>query len=124
LLKRLRRTQLRKFSKSEIENIVDQHLVKIRELCDPEEVILFGSALTDAFDEMSDIDFVLIFPSEEIAKESSRKLYRAHNKPSAADYLCIDRSTFDRKSKIGGVYFIAKNDGKQVWNRKIDNSHG
>ncbi len=85
----------------------------IKEHTQPDKLIFFGSVTTDLFDACSDIDVVAVYPDLESATLARRKLYGSprpeigHN----LDILCVDRTTYDKKSQIGGVFFIAAESG-------------
>lgn len=82
------------------------------------EAILFGSALGSRFNGLSDLDFVVVFADEKELKEGQRSLYsKTPLFPCPVDLVCVTREDFDRRSQIGGVLFIAREDGR-VFERK------
>ncbi|MFZ4405093.1 MAG: nucleotidyltransferase domain-containing protein [Pseudobdellovibrionaceae bacterium] len=113
-----------------MKNLIRQSLVKaplaIREqlmhtvagfifsLTKPQNIIFFGSVITENFDDWSDIDVVAIYDSLVDADQARRKIYGAKQPQikHPLEILCVDADTFSSKSKIGGVYFIAANDGR------------
>ncbi len=115
MLHRILRLNNRKFSAGEIEVLVKQALNVISDIARPEELYLFGSAVSGSFDEESDLDFVLVYPDAVEAESSRRKLtrQRAHF-PCSIDLVCMSQSEFARKSESGGVSFLAVNEGKRL----------
>lgn len=78
-----------------------------------EQVILFGSALGKDFNGFSDLDFVVVFADERELKEGQRSLYsKTPLFPCPVDLVCVTRADFQRRSRIGGVLFIAREDGR------------
>lgn len=118
-MKHLQRYFLRKYERSEVDALIWNAANRIRALIDSaEEIIVFGSALTDLFDDLSDLDLVIIFPDVVSARIAEKGLYRAaHSFARPIDFLCVDRETYTEKSKIGGVYWIAAHEGRLVWQR-------
>ncbi|MBI1861962.1 MAG: nucleotidyltransferase domain-containing protein [Deltaproteobacteria bacterium] len=114
-MKNLLRTFSRKWTRGEIDAFVDGAVSHIQKISRPRRAILFGSALTDHFDEASDLDLVLIFESLEEASQAEKILYRqAHTFPCSIDFLCIDEKSFQEKSEIGGVFWIAAREGRPL----------
>lgn len=115
-MRNLNRLQLRKYTPKEIEELVNKVVNRVVQLSNPEEIIVFGSAVSNQFDDQSDVDLVVIFDTAERAAAAGKILYR---KPVFADrgvdYLCVDRQTYNRKSQIGGVYFVARLEGRTVY---------
>lgn len=115
-MKNLRRLQLRKYSAVEIEQEVDQVLHWVLSVCNPLKIILLGSALGNQFDDCSDIDLVLIFKSKEDAREARKRLYtsmRPVQRP--VECLCVDAEKFNEMSNVGGIYWVAKKEGKVLF---------
>lgn len=117
-MQNLTRLFLPKFSNDQINKLVSPLLAAILERTAPSAVLLFGSAARGDFDACSDLDFVVIYPSLEIASEARHKLYQ--QRPASAhavDFLCVDEATFLQRSKLGGVYFNAAIEGKWLYKR-------
>ena len=113
MLKELNRISSPPLSVLQKDKLIRQSVELIRELTLPIQVILFGSAVNGKFDEYSDLDFVLVFPDIKTAKASRKILYSNSSKfMTGVDFLCVDEKTFSEKSKLGGVYFIAANEGR------------
>lgn len=80
----------------------------------PLRIIFFGSITTDHFDDWSDIDVIAIYSSLVEADQARRILYtsRRPDLGHSIEILCVDDSTYRSKSEIGGVYFIAREEGR------------
>ena len=114
----LRRLQLRKYSRSEVDEIISKATTTIVGLVRPKRVIVFGSALSDQFDDHSDLDFVVILDAPEDVKRPRQALYRnGLLETRSCDFLCVDEAAFTRKSEFGGVYYVAATEGRSVFER-------
>ena len=112
LMIQLQRLQLPKKTFAEVEPLAREVTAEIVRLVHPEKVILFGSAVDGRFDEASDLDFVVVFKTHEEASLGRAALYRnGHIAGRIIDFLCVDEETFRTKSGLGGVYFVAAQDG-------------
>lgn len=120
-MKNIRRYFLRKYCRSEIEKIIDETMSRIRGVAPAvEQIIVFGSALTNFFDDESDLDLVLIFATPAETRLGERALYRvAHTFNREIDFLCIEKDAFQQKAALGGVYWLAANEGMQVFPRAL-----
>ena len=109
------RMRSRKYSAFEIDTLVSKALAVIRANTDPLIIYLFGSALGDNFDDSSDLDFLLVFRTKQEAASSRKLLYRqGHLFDRGVDFVFVDRISFESKSELGGVCFIAKQEGRQL----------
>ena len=113
----IQRHFLRKYSRDEVDSLVVEAAARIRTLVPGVvEITVFGSALTDHFDDVADLDLVLIFGDEVAAHAAEKLLYRnAHTFSRPIDFLCVDRKTFKEKSDVGGVFWIAAKEGRVVY---------
>ncbi len=103
-------------SPQEIDCLVKQELANILACCKPETVILFGSAARQQMRTCSDLDLIVIFSSaDEI--EQGKTSYYCSPRPRTwpVDVLFISRIDFDHRSKRGGVYLIAAEEGKIIY---------
>lgn len=115
-MKNIQRLFLRKYTAPEVEMIVKSATETIVKLVNPTRVIVFGSATSNQFDDASDLDFVVVFDTADEAKQGRLTLYRnGHLEGRIVDFLCVDEATYRRKSQVGGVYFIAAEEGKIVY---------
>jgi predicted nucleotidyltransferase len=113
-MRNIERLSLQKFSPAAKEPLFEKTLAFIEEKTPALEVIFFGSIVTDQFDAWSDIDVVAIYPSREAADQARRTIYGSRRPEfgHSIEVLCVDQATFDEKSKTGGVYFIAQQEGR------------
>ena len=112
-MQNLNRLRLRKYSREETAEIIRKATLTIVSLCTPVKVIAFGSSVTGSFDDASDLDFVVVFSSLEEALNGRRLLYRnGHLEGRIVDFICVDLKTFEAKSVLGGIYWVAVNEGR------------
>lgn len=115
-MKSIARKNLEPIEQEELESLVNTFLSVIVEQTSPLKVYLFGSAVTGCFDSASDLDFLVVYEDKDKAKLASKQLYRTRPIPSQpTDYICVDRKSFDNKSTIGGVCYVAANEGKLLF---------
>lgn len=110
----LNRLGLPKISKNKREELMRSAAQFITANSTPLEIIFFGSIISEGFDEASDIDLLLIYKTLEEADQARRKLYgcmQPKNLEHNLEMICVDQETFSRKSKVGGICFIALNEG-------------
>ncbi len=107
----------RKLNASEIDELVNTLLREVLPLSGIEEVRLFGSAARNEMTEASDLDLIFIFSDVESAKSASKQVHQKRKESAAwpTDIICIDRVAYDERSKVGGVFMIAKEEGKTVF---------
>lgn len=82
----------------------------------PIKIIFFGSIVTDKFDADSDIDLLAIYQTQNEADAARRVLYSTLQPTldHPLEMICIDEATFEKKSAVGGIYFVAQAEGK-IW---------
>ncbi len=83
----------------------------------PQKIIFFGSILTSSFDSCSDIDTLIIYDTLETADQARRSLYQS-KRPElghSLEFICVDQESFLRKSKIGGICFVADTEGAVLY---------
>lgn len=111
----LREKNARRLNQTEKDGLIQRLREVISNSVSPEKVILFGSILTEEFDEHSDIDVLVVFASKVEAKEGLRVLYRARSElPCSVDFICVDRDHYERFSKMGGVCYVAATEGRTL----------
>ena len=112
----LKRRRLLAFDRPAIDSLAEQVLQFALVRCRPELVILFGSAVAGKFDEMSDLDLLLIFSDLSTATAARRKLYSGRPLDNhSVDFVCMARADYDRKKDSGGIAYVAKNEGKILY---------
>lgn len=79
-------------------------------------ILLFGSAVHGSMTTASDLDVVLVFGTKESCLQG-RKLVPYLRKKAVwpMDLICVDEETFKAKSEIGGIYFVAKREGRVLF---------
>lgn len=108
----------RKLSLSEIQTHVDGLLEDFSHLDGLKRILLFGSAARGTMSEASDIDAVLIFDSLENASYYRKKIHSLRVKTKwPADLICVDEAQFNERSQIGGVLFVAREEGCVLFER-------
>jgi len=111
------RAHLRKYNKIEREHLLNVVIKQVILVYNPLAIYAIGSILTENFDEVSDIDLVVIFQS---AKEALNS-WRLRSKirpfiPCSLDIISFDIEIFNYKKNIGGIAFIAISEGICVYN--------
>lgn len=87
----------------------------LKDVMNPLQVILFGSAVTGPFYEDSDFDLLIVFESGDQAKCSWRnfsKIRRASKR--SLDIVPMSKDEFDRKKNTGGIAMVAFNEGRRL----------
>lgn len=100
---------------TKIKEIEDLKLA-ILSLCQPKQLILFGSALSEFWSRGSDIDLALIFESQvdlECAKNKLRQKALTQNR--SYDLLFYTENEFLEKSCTGGVCQIIREQGRVIY---------
>ena len=82
----------------------------------PHSLFLFGSAAENKMTDQSDFDLLVVCTSEAEVLRARRQFSKIRSSlPARAfDVVWMLKSEFDRKSQIGGVAFIALNDGRRL----------
>ena len=108
----------KKISKAETDKLVEIVVQELSVLEGLMGMVLFGSAANYTMDEASDIDVVMIFESIARAKEASKIVHTLRRQATwPMDILCIDVNTFNKKSRVGGVYYIVRREGRTVFGK-------
>ncbi|MBI4402922.1 MAG: hypothetical protein HY537_02100, partial [Deltaproteobacteria bacterium] len=88
----------------------------ILSLCKPLRIILIGSALGCDFDDCSDLDFVLLFDTKMDARDARKRLYTSMRPiQRSIECICVDMETFKQAAEIGGIFWVAKQEGKLLY---------
>jgi predicted nucleotidyltransferase len=114
----LGRLYLPKIARTVRDKLMQEAVKFVRAEAMPIQIIFFGSVLTENFDEASDIDLLLIFATQSEADAARHALYRARKPQTIAhplEMICIDKATYDKKSQIGGICFVARNEGRSFY---------
>ncbi len=97
---------------SEQDALIHRAHQEIRARSNPLKVILFGSAGRGEMTDASDLDFVVVVRTPQEVKQTQRdlnQLSRILDWP--VDCLVVSEVECSAKSQIGGVYFIAADEG-------------
>ncbi|MCX7979363.1 MAG: nucleotidyltransferase domain-containing protein [Bdellovibrionaceae bacterium] len=78
------------------------------------EAYLFGSAAEGTFTHDSDLDFLIVVANEEHAKILQAEVLRPGFTDIAVDWIFKTKESFEARKKIGGVCFIAHNNGRRL----------
>jgi predicted nucleotidyltransferase len=80
----------------------------------PWRAIVFGSYATGTANEDSDIDVLIVCRTEEDIRRVREKIYSNLSGPMTSvpvDFVFVSKSEFERKKNMGGVCFMAHNEG-------------
>ena len=103
----------RQLTQAEISSIVRQKLSWILQSCDPDRVILFGSAARGEMTEASDVDLIVIFANRELKEQAAEKLWK--NRPAndwPHDLIMHTQESFREScAKGGGASWLAAREG-------------
>jgi predicted nucleotidyltransferase len=84
-------------------------------------ILCFGSALTDFFDDFSDIDLLVVYKSKDQIRNAYKSLYSAQPfRDRSVDFVCVDQETYRYKSQIGGICFTAATEGRLVFDKEVN----
>lgn len=72
-----------------------KHIKSIYQPFNPDKIILFGSLARENWDEMSDIDLIIIYPTSKGFLDRLKELYLAWDIPKGVDILAYSPEEFD-----------------------------
>lgn len=114
-MKELMRAFSPKISSEQLESFIHDAAGQIFRCGNVSELYLFGSAAKNEADPYSDLDFLVVTDTSEEAKRLSSELVRkVRVEGMAVEFVCVDQATFQRKSDLGGVCFVAKHQGRRL----------
>jgi len=103
-------------SHEETDARVDSVLRLILSLCQPNQVILFGSASRYELTSSSDVDVLVVFSNVNDLKNAKKPLHaKCGELEFPVDFLLVDQQTYDKKSLIGGALFDARHEGRVLY---------
>ncbi len=115
-MRQLLRQTLRSYSASEIEDLARPIINRIVEIVKPVKIILFGSAVSNHFDDVSDLEFVVILKQKSEVKDALLKLYRLRaDFDRSIDFLCVDEERFAKRNFLSSVLQVAYDEGRVVY---------
>ncbi len=95
----------------QVELISNLHRL-ILELAKSRHIILFGSAARREMTTASDLDVVVIVDRQDQVKATQRALNQLSRLISwPVDCLVIDQDLFEKRSQLGGLYAVVKEEG-------------
>ena len=97
----------------EQQQLIQAKLAWILRACQPNRVILFGSAARLEMTDASDIDLILIFPDDHDVRTTKNIVYKARPKDDwPQDLLFYTEQEFDSSlAKGGGAAYVAAAEG-------------
>ena len=102
----------------EVSELVNTEFARIRQAGKIDEIILFGSAARNEMTNISDLDFVAIYATEEERTEGRKKYFQStKGKKWPSDILFVTRASYEAHADIGGVFFICKREGLSLYRR-------
>lgn len=112
----LARFTAKKLDDKTVEELVNNVLEDFSTLPALQAIVLFGSAARGEMTDASDLDVVLLFDTRENATLVRKTVHQARRKSTwPMDILCSDVPTFLRKSEIGGIYSVARSEGRAIF---------
>ncbi len=114
----LAKLSAKKLTENAQQELVQSLLSDLVVLGGVQEILLFGSAARLEMTEASDIDVVAIFDTHEVAREGAKKFHKNRTALWPTDVLFVDRNLFEARSILGGVLFVARDEGKSIYKRK------
>jgi len=101
---------------SQVDELVRTELKSILEVCKPVCIFLFGSAARGTMTTASDLDFLVVLPDNTDLKDVKQKFYcRRPALDCSVDIIFMHKSSFDTKSRLGGVPMICRQEGLIVF---------
>lgn len=84
---------------------------------DPEKIILFGSLARGDWDEVSDIDLMVIYHTDKVFLDRMKELYLCWNIPKAVDILAYTPGEFEKMMNESSLVADAMNEGEVLYER-------
>lgn len=78
------------------------------------EAYLFGSAVYGNFTSDSDLDFIIVTKDQASIKQLQKEVYNARFADIVIDWIFKTKESFDERKKMGGVCFVAFQNGKRL----------
>ena len=94
-----------------------QHIVSIFKPFDPKRIVIFGSLARGAWDEMSDIDVIVVYRTNKSFLDRLKELYLSWYIPKAVDILAYTPEEFDHMSQQNFFIQEALNTGEVLYER-------
>jgi len=92
-------------------------IISIFKPFDPEKIILFGSLARGKWDELSDIDLIVIYQTDKTFLHRMKELYLSWNIPKAVDILPYTPSEFEKMMNESSFVAEAVKEGEVLYER-------
>ncbi len=83
----------------------------------PEKIILFGSLARGDWDEISDVDLILVYHTDKAFLERMKELYLSWNIPRAVDILAYTPVEFEKMMNESPFVAEAVKEGEVLYER-------
>lgn len=113
----LAKLNAKKLTSTEINVLVEAFSKELRLLPGIEEIILFGSAARREMTDASDIDIVAIFSHKDSARLGAKIFHQNRKTFWPVDILFVDRDYYLKKIHLGGVLFVAHEEGISIFKK-------
>ena len=94
-----------------------QHIVSIFKPFDPQRIIIFGSFARGDWDEMSDIDVIVVYRTNKSFLDRLKELYLSWDIPKAVDILAYTPEEFEQMFQQNVFIQEALNTGEVLYER-------
>jgi len=94
-----------------------QHIVAIFKPFDPHRIIVFGSIARGDWDEMSDIDVIVVYRTDKSFLDRLKELYLSWDIPKAVDILAYTPEEFEHMLQQNVFIQEALNTGEVLYER-------
>lgn len=112
----LRKLTAKKLTHYEAKHILDSIIIDFNRMDISSKVYLFGSALENKMTTASDVDLLLTFENLKTLKEGRKKCAGLSARVGwPVECLFYLEEEFIKRSTIGGVCMIAKEDGRLIY---------
>lgn len=92
-------------------------IVSILKPFDPEKIILFGSLARGDWDEISDIDLIVVYRTDKTFLDRLKELYLSWNIPKAVDILAYTPGEFEKMMNESSFVAEAVKEGEVLYER-------
>ena len=75
---------------------IHKRTVTLFEKFNPEKIVMFGSSIGGNWDEYSDIDIIVVYPTSKTFNQRLKELYMSWDIPRAVDILAYTPEEFDQ----------------------------
>ena len=94
-----------------------QHIVSVFKPFDPQRIIIFGSFARGDWDEMSDIDVIVVYRTDKSFLDRLKELYLSWDIPKAVDILAYTPEEFEQMFQHNFFIQEALNTGEVLYER-------